>query len=285
MRQSDRPSAFDPLSKGLMMRFSNDIGRVSTLLRAAPLQHVVTLKMLHLLGSSMQFELLEGPGGWALMSLFSAGAFEYDRQTYPDRELVILVDGTSGAAKLELLGNLPQARVVVKTSDIAVGAHLKTHRSARAVRSFLSFTNPANATPQPKVAGILEGTGLRPEVARMFAQNGYMDSELNRHFADGAKWFAMQSNGRICSAGFVFRNFESVWEIGGIYTEHESRRQGFGRAIVAAALGELLGTGRIPRYQVRSDNEPSINLATASGLVEFLRMDHLLVDPIGPPHS
>ena len=267
------------------MRFSNDIGRVSTLLRAAPLQHVVTLKMLHLLGSSMRFHLLEGPSGWALMSLFSAGAFEYDRQTYPDRELVVLIDGTSAAAKLEIIGKLPNTRIVVKTSDNAAGALLRASRSARVIRTFLSFTSPENLAQQSKAAGISEGSNLKPEIALMLAQNGYLDSELSRHFADGARWFAIQRNGRTCSAGFVFRNFESVWEIGGIYTEPEFRRQGFGRMIVAAALSELLGTGRIPRYQVRSDNEPSINLATASGLVEFLRMDHLLVDPIGPPHS
>jgi ribosomal protein S18 acetylase RimI-like enzyme len=267
------------------MQFSNDIGRISKLLRAAPLQNVVTLKMLRVIGTSMQFQLLEKSGGWALMSLFSAEAFEYDRQTYADRELVVLIDGTSAAAKVELLGHLPNARLVVKTSDEVVGAHLRAVRSARAARSFLSFTSPENGAPQPRAPGLSEGTHLTPEVARMFAQNGYMDSELGRHFADGARWFAVHRNGRTCSAGFVFRNFESVWEIGGIYTEPEYRRQGFGRAIVAAALSELLGTGRIPRYQVRSDNEASIHLARASGLVEFLRIDHLLVDPEERPRA
>jgi hypothetical protein len=47
---------------------------------------------------------------------------------------------------------------------------------------------------------------------------------------------------------------------------------------VAAALSYLIEHGQIPRYQVRSDNLPSIRLAEASGLREFLRMDHLLVD-------
>lgn len=262
------------------MRHGNDICRISSLLRTAPLQHVVTLKMLHLLGSSIEFRLLEVPSGWALMSQFSASAFEYDRQTYPDRELVVLIDGTSADAKLDLLGGLPNRRLVVKTSDCAVGAHLGASRSARAARSFLSFTSAENMAPKPKAAGIVEGTDLMPEVARMFAQNGYLESELGRHFADGARWFATRHQGKICSAGFVFRNFEAVWEIGGIYTEPEYRRQGFGRKIVAAALSELLGTNRIPRYQVRSDNKPSINLARASELVEFLRMDHLLVDPV-----
>lgn len=266
------------------MHGNQDLARISALLRAAPLQHIVTLKMMHLLGPAIDFKLIEGEGGWALRSLFSAAAFEYDRQTYPNRDLVVLMDGSSATAKCELLDDLPEARLVVKTSDNAVAARLKASRSARAVRSFLSFTRAQDAPPAPSAEGIAVGTDLKPELERMFGQNGYTPGELARHFADGSRWFALQRAGRTCSAGFVFRNFENVWEIGGIYTEPEYRRRGFARRIVAAALSELLRTGRIPRYQVRSDNEPSINLARASGLAEFLRMDHLLVDPSANVH-
>jgi len=70
------------------------------LLREAPLQHVVTLKMLHLVGPAMKCQFLEDRNGWALTSLIPTHAFEYDRQTYPDRDLVVLVDGTSTDAKL-----------------------------------------------------------------------------------------------------------------------------------------------------------------------------------------
>jgi ribosomal protein S18 acetylase RimI-like enzyme len=263
------------------MLSDKELGKIMLLLRAAPLQHVVTLKMLHLLGSGVDFRFIEGSDGWALRSLFPANAFEYDRQTYPDQELVVLIDGTSTSAKLELLGGLPRVPLVVKTYDKSVAAHLESKRSASRVRSFLSFTTDDTEQLPPVPPGILLGTVLNPEVSRMFASNGYQDSELARHFADGARWFFAQKQGRGCSAGFVFRNFESVWEIGGLYTEPEYRRQGLGRQIVAAALRHLVGSGRIPRYQVRSDNEPSIRLALASGLKEFLRMDHFLVDAAG----
>jgi RimJ/RimL family protein N-acetyltransferase len=112
----------------------------------------------------------------------------------------------------------------------------------------------------------------------MFAANGYLDSEMARYFADGARWFAILNETKAQSAGFVFRNFESVWEIGGVLTHPEFRRHGLARQVVAAALRYLIEHGQIPRYQVRSDNLPSIGLAEASGLREFLRMDHLLLD-------
>jgi ribosomal protein S18 acetylase RimI-like enzyme len=111
----------------------------------------------------------------------------------------------------------------------------------------------------------------------MFAANGYLEGELGRHFADGARWLGAERDGRIRAAGFVFRNFENVWEIGGLHTDPDYRRQGLARQVVLGALRHLAASGCIPRYQVRSDNGPSVALAGACGLRVFLRLDHLLV--------
>lgn len=80
------------------------------------------------------------------------------------------------------------------------------------------------------------------------------------------------------AAGIVFKNFGSVREIGGLFTVEGFRRQHHALRIVEAALKSLIDQGRIPRYQVRSDNTPSIALARACGLREFLRMEHLRTD-------
>ncbi len=71
-----------------------NVTRVLELLRGAPLRHIVTLKMVHLVGPAMKCRLHEDQSGWALTSLIPTHAFEYDRRTYPDRDLVVLVDGT-----------------------------------------------------------------------------------------------------------------------------------------------------------------------------------------------
>ncbi len=219
-----------------------------------------------------------GPLGWALVSLFSTYAFEYDRQTYPDRDLVVLVDGTSSAAKLKLLDGLPLCALVVKTYDETVKAYFERQRAARLFRSFLSFTASDSIHLPLADSEVRQGTALPTDVARMFAENGYLDNEIARYFSDGARWFSIMDGERARSAGFVFRNFEAVWEIGGIFTDPEARRKGLARRIVETALRFLMEQGRIPRYQVRSDNVASIGLAEASGLRQFLKMDHLVVD-------
>jgi ribosomal protein S18 acetylase RimI-like enzyme len=250
------------------------------LLREAPLQHVVTLKMLHSVGPATKFRLLEDRDGWALVSLIPTGAFEYDRQTYPDRDFVVLVDGTSVGGKLELLAELPPGALVIKTYDQIVKDYFERHRSARLARSFISFTASESTSRAPQNSSVSEGIAPRPDITRLFAANGYLESEIARSFADGARWFAIERGGQPRSVGFVFRNFESVWEIGGILTEPAFRRQGFARQIVAAALRHLGEQGCIPRYQVRADNTASIQLAKAVGLRQFLQIDHLLVDPV-----
>ena len=112
---------------------------------------------------------------------------------------------------------------------------------------------------------------------RVFGQNGYEPAEVSRHFADGARWFGIRDRGQIVSACFVFRNFETVWEIGGVFTEPSHRRMGHARKVVTSALNHVLANGFIPRYQVRSGNMESIRLAETIGLKEFLRMDHFLL--------
>lgn len=168
--------------------------------------------------------------------------------------------------------------MVIKTYDKAVKSYSKDRWAARLARSFISFTASESLTSAQRSPEVTDGTALSSDLAQMFAANGYLDSEIIRHFAEGARWFAILNGAKARSVGFVFRNFESVWEIGGVLTQPDFRRRGLARQIVAAALSYLVEHGQIPRYQVRSDNLPSIKLAEASGLREFLRMDHLLVD-------
>ncbi len=252
--------------------------RTLALLRSDCLRHIVTLKMLHVGGAAVECRLREDKNGWGLLSLFSTRVFEYDQQTYPDRDWIILIDGTSDTAKSTLLEELPVGALVVKTYDVAVKEFLTRQYRAAPVRSFVSFTSPPGGPPYSPIREIVESSQFEPGVAEMFAANGYLENELARHFADGARWFGIRAAGRVVSACFVFRNFETVWEIGGVFTQPELRRQGLARQVVAAALHYLHQSHCLPRYQVRSDNLASIDLAKAFGLREFLRMDHFLVD-------
>jgi len=251
-------------------------------LRADPLRHIVTLKMLHMHGDTIRTIPLEDESGWALLSMFPVHVSEFDRQTYPGMQQVILIDGTSERNKLKLLRGLPAQSVVVKTYDDAIKKYLVRQLDAEPALSFLSFTGSPGGTSGTPMPGLIESTSLNDEAVRLFGYNGYEPAKLDRYFADGARWFGVRAGGRIVSVCFVFRNFETVWEIGGVFTELTHRRQGLARGVVSAALNHLLTVGLTPRYQVRSDNVESIRLAETAGLKEFLRMSHYLVHREGP---
>ena len=255
-----------------------DHRRALAWLRSDPLRHIVTLKMIRVGGRAVSCRWCEDADGWGLLSLFHTRVFEYDQQTYADRDWVVLIDGTSAGAKAKLLDELPTGALVVKTYDSAVKEFLKQKFFATPVRSFVSFAGAPGIAPSPPTREIVSSTKLEPAVAVLFAANGYVESELSRHFADGARWFGVSEDGKIVSACMVFRNFDTVWEIGGIFTLPERRRQGLARRVVAAALAHLHQAHLLPRYQVRADNIASIELAKAAGLQEFLRMEHYLVD-------
>lgn len=252
---------------------------VQSRLQGDVLRHIVTLKMLRLFGGVIDLRFAQDAQGWALLTLLPVRVSDFDRRTYPDAESVALVDGTSDTLKERLLEGLPRVRLVIKTYDESVRQFALNRLRASKARSYISFSRPGGANPGAEPSGIVESGTLVPEIARMLAKNGYFAEELAGHFSAGARWFAVREGEANISAGFVFPNFEPVWEIGGLYTEPDRRRQGHARSVVAAALGHLAARGSIPRYQVRSDNVESIRLAEAAGLQEFLRMDHFLADP------
>jgi GNAT superfamily N-acetyltransferase len=261
------------------MTDNQDRGLILSRLGRDVLRHIVTLKMLRLHGEAMELRFNEDGGGWALLSLLPVRVSDFDRQAYAGEEYVVLVDGTSGSAKEALLEALPRARLVIKTYDEAVGRFASDRLRATRVRSFVSFTAAGAAPPLAVPAGVSESGILVPEIARMLSTNGYLAAELAGHFAAGARWFAVQEAGRNVSAGFVFQNYDDVWEVGGLFTEPGWRRRGLARRIVTAALGHLAGRRLVPRYQVRSDNVESLRLAESAGLREFLRVDHYLAHP------
>lgn len=61
-----------------------------------------------------------------------------------------------------------------------------------------------------------------------------------------------------------------------VQTRPQSRRQGWGRSVVAAMVQHLLDTGRTPLYVVAEDNQASIQLAEAVGFADTGAREYLV---------
>lgn len=268
--------------------------RALTLLEHDPLRHIVGLKMLERAGATADVRVREDATGWAVLIGFDASAFEYDAQTYGRDARIAVLEGTSDRLQIDLLADLPRGRdVILKTQTASVvrsalerfapsrSPALLLHPEAangdepHQVATFLSFTTGSG--PSARDDAVISGSALSPELEAFFEGNGYGPAELARHFADGARWFAIEHEGTLAAACFVFRNYGPVWEIAGVHTASNARRQGLAARVVCAALSHLLAAGALPRYQTSAANEASVALARSLGLAEFLRIEHVRI--------
>jgi len=129
-----------------------------------------------------------------------------------------------------------------------------------------------------KFARGAEGWALRatlPIHVTEFDRKNY--PELDDAFQHGARAFAVRRQGRVTSACFVYPNFETIWEVAGVFTQPEYRGQGHAKSVVSAALRYLATANRQARYQTTADNTASLRLASSLGLEEFLRVAHVAI--------
>jgi ribosomal protein S18 acetylase RimI-like enzyme len=253
------------------------VTEVRRLLEEEPMRNLVTLKMLTCYPGAMDFELVREEKRWALLSLLEVSASAWDRKTYPACKYAAFINGNDGDKMVQLLACLPNEDHVVKTTDDVVWEWLVKMRNGTKVLAFHSFTSEVKSAAKSPDKKIVPSCAYDETAWKMFRANGYVDEELAQYFRNGAKWFGIEENGELASACFVFENYQQIWEIAGVYTEPDYRQRGLAKRVVEAALGYLAQSGLVPRYQARWDNYPSLSLARACGLVEFLRMEHYIV--------
>jgi hypothetical protein len=246
------------------------------LLQRDPLRHIVTLKMINSYGDQMTFDVKKSGDSWGILSKLPVRVSEYDRKTYPDADFIILIDGVPEIDKRNLVDDLPDGTYIVKTYDETVKEHLEMRYGARRVNSFLSYT--AKCAPSlPTNFDVEESFDLDGETLSFFQHNGYEESELIRFFQQRAKWFGIRRGSVLVSGCFVFQNFDTLWELGGVFTLPAYRRQGYAKVNVLSALRYLLSNNYTPRYLVKWDNKQSIQLAESFGFEPFLTIDHYVL--------
>lgn len=248
---------------------------VITFLTQDALRNIVPLKMLTAHPDAIETHYHEAGAEAAALLLFPTSAFAYDRATYGDLDLVVILVATTPATATTLLPRIPHhKKLVFKLMDNGIRDLLAESFTLQRVTAFLSFTSTVldQFTPHPAVA---VANQVDARLYSLFAQQGYSGDELERFFADGqARTFARYEAGEAVAACFTYQNFAQIHEIGGVYTLPTQRRQGYAQQAVVTAVHSLLSRGYWPRYQVHEINRPSIALAEQIGLTPFVTVTH-----------
>ena len=247
------------------------------------LKNIVLLKMLHSYGDQIETHFQQVDGSSAVLLLLPTHAFYYDAHTYPQTKFVVLFSTDNLSANLGLLDAIPQdCNLVFKLMDADVKQSVASRFPLRRVTSFLSYTSlpDMDFALDPEVVVSEQADA---DCLPIFDAQGHPTATVQKQFANGeAINFVLKRAGQPISACFTYRNYEPVWEIGGVWSDPQARRSGFARRVVASALATLARQNRIPRYQVHEANLPSIHLAEALGLTRFVTLEHFLYESLTP---
>ena len=251
---------------------------VAAYLRAEPLKYIVHLKMLAAYPQQLVWyaEQCGGQSGVAL--LIPAAIFPYDAKAYPGSDWVVLLAASVPEVAQRLVQRLPrQSKLVFKLVDELSKAAVFEIFPARRVTAFVSFTS-RGCVFLPD-ADVVVSRELDPRLLPCYQSNGYSETEMKHYFQQGALSFSLYADEALATC-FVFRNYEQIWEIGGVYTAPEQRRKGLAKRVVSTALSALLEQGKTPRYQVAETNLASLRLAENLGLERFVITEHYLFSAV-----
>lgn len=243
-------------------------------LRRNPLKNITLLKMMTAYHSQIDSTLIEQEDHWGVLLQMPAVTFPYDHRTYPEADTVVLMDYSSPEVFPALLKLLPRdARLVFKLQEDAYREALEPYFTLHKVRSLYSYSTAAGQTFSADAGCKLSET-MDERLLPLWIANDYTLAEISHYFQEGAFSVSLFERDVPLSTCMVFRNEESVWEIGAVHTAAAARKKGLAQRVVRTALYHTLQRGYIPRYQVLEDNLASIRLAESIGLTPAVKLEH-----------
>jgi GNAT superfamily N-acetyltransferase len=251
--------------------------QVTTFLRRDLLRNILPLKTLHGYGQQTICHYAEEDGAAGALLLSPTPILPFDYGLYPNTDYVVLLvaDGPSVAAAL--LDQLPAGeRLVFKLHGELEQALVAQRFAVRRTTAYSSYTL-ASGTQLPRWNDVIVSDRLDGRCLALYEQQGHDRAEVAHLFAAGEAFSCTCYRDDLPVAScLAFRNFEQIWEVGGLFTLPSVRRKGFGRRLVETALHELAMRGLTPRYVIHEDNQPSCQLAQAVGLQRFVTTTHFL---------
>lgn len=238
------------------------------------LSNVIILKTLAAYSNVMQVHcVVVGTDVGVLVPLLTH-ASPFDYATYPTADFVVMLAATRPPLVQALLPYIPTGgNLVFKLADPMIRTVIEQAFRLTRLTAYVSYTAHAGQSFTSS-AHVRVASHLDERCLTLFAAQGHTRGEVEQAFArPDTLLFTIEQLDPVAVC-FTYQNFASVYEIGGLYTVPEARRQGHARSLVESALHNLSRRQLIPRYAVKETNRPSIRLAETLGLKPFVTMEH-----------
>ena len=253
----------------------NDLHEAVARLERSPLRNIVLLKHIQSFRAHIAVTQFCEGADIATLVLLDTAASTYDRETYPEAAFAALISSDDPRQTRRLLAAVPVGRnVVFKLASDGDRDAVAERFTIRRATSFLSFTG------DERTAFVADGEvsvsrTASDDALRLLESQGHARDWLLGLLTSGRAFVCtLERDGAALSVCIAFENHRQVWEVGGVVTPAAHRGRGFAARVVRTALAELQRRELTARYQVNEDNLPSIRLASAAGLRQFLQLTH-----------
>jgi predicted GNAT family acetyltransferase len=253
-------------------------------LQAQPLKYLPLLKYLNLYPERVTCHYADQGTSTGILLTYKTQSMPWDAANYPQTDRVFLPVASDERAAEILLNYFKDhyslvSPAVFKFCEETTHAFFADQLSLHRVRTYLSYTS-SRMVEQVNTKNVVVLQSVDDARLKLYACNGYTREEVLEHFANGAFSFAIYEGKEPVCACFIYRNFDTVWEIAAVHTLEHARRKGYARQVVASALQTVFAHGWVPRYHVDATNTASLYLAESLGLEPCLRFEHTLFDGI-----
>lgn len=243
-----------------------------------PLKTISLLKYLNAHPQDTETFHVRAHEGEAVLLLLRVNASAYDRETYPEARYVCFIASDGPDLTALLLPHLPRGiGLVFKLAADADRAVVAQVFDLQRRTSFLSFAGRVPAEFAAAELLIPVTCDPLPQAWSMFEERGYTRDWLMPLLLSGRAFVVEAAQAAsVASVCFAFQNHGDIWEVGGLSTCSDLRRQGHAARVVRSAFAELNRRGLQARYVVEETNQPSMLLASAIGLKHVLTLTHFL---------
>jgi predicted GNAT family acetyltransferase len=247
---------------------------VEVFLQRELLSNVIILKTLAAYPNVMQVHYEVSGVDAGVLALLPTSVSLFDYATYPTADFVVMLAATRPQLVQALLPYIPTGgNLVFKLTDPMIRAVIEQTFPLTRLTAYVSYTARAGQSFAP-AAQVRVASHLDERCLDLFLAQGHTRSEVEQIFARTDTLLFTIEQPDLVAVCFTYQNFAHIYEIGGLYTVPQARRQGYARSLVETALYTLSRRQLIPRYVVKETNLPSIRLAKALDLQPFVTMEH-----------